>query len=494
MASAIAILDASYNCLISRTYKSTILDIEDVLKGFSTLVKLNDGRPVFQADEINYIFIQNNEITIVLVCISDRVNAMMLLSFLYRFNEVLMNYFRVKELNKDLIVDNVNLIYELFDEMMDFGMPQLTETSILKDVIKVDANLAGGSASELGDVDTSEEINSSILRSTTQAISWRPKGIFYKKNEFFLNVIEKVEIVFDLKRGKLIKYKITGEFDVRCYLSGMPVLRIGLNKLNTGNDEFINGLKFHQCVDLTKFNDDKIVEFTPPDGSFKLLNYSIDYTKRQVNPIIQITDFNYITSPQSDKQKSSFLRLKISIRTNFPKNSALSKLHIKIPISSNYLNQIDFKTIPKFKTTIGKVFYKFNEDCIIWTVNSGISGDRDLSMQSQFKLISEESDESSKRELSWDPPPKVLKPNFEKIKTLIGDSNDDDDDGSDSNGEIADDGKTNENIKVEFELPDCIISGLKVEYLKITENGLDYTSFPWIKYVCMNDDDYVYRI
>ncbi len=51
---------------------------------------------------------------------------MMILSFLYRFNDVLMDYFKVKSLNKDLIIDNFNLIYELFDEMMDFGMPQLT--------------------------------------------------------------------------------------------------------------------------------------------------------------------------------------------------------------------------------------------------------------------------------------------------------------------------------------------------------------------------------
>lgn len=474
MAAAIAILDSSYNCLISRSYKSTILSIEDIFKNFGELIEINDQKPIFQFDEINYIFIKNNEITICVISISDQVNVMMLLSFLYRFNDVLMDYFKVKSLNKDLIIDNFNLIYDLFDEMMDFGMPQLTEASILKDVIKVDANLSTETQkdNDNNDEDLSKEINSSILRSTTQQISWRPRGIFYKKNEFFLNVVEKVELIFDFKLNKLIKFKINGNFNVNCYLSGMPILKIGLNKLN--NVEFKKSLKFHQCVDLIKFNNENIIEFIPPDGTFKLLNYSLDFTKKKINPLLQILELDHNLI---ELNSENYLRLKFKIKTNFSKNSSLSKLLIKIPILNQYLSKIDLNSTPKFKTNIGKVFYKFDDDCIIWSLNSEAFGDREFSMQSQFKLTNEKKEEV---ELSMDPPPKQTKPNFEKIKNII--ENDDESIHNDKN------------IKFEFELPDFIISGLKVEYLKILEDGLNYTSFPWIKYISTNDDDYIYRV
>lgn len=58
-------------------------------------------------------------------------NAAEIILFLHRFIQVLVEYF--KGLEEDSIRDNFVIIYELMDEMMDFGYPQTTESKILQE-------------------------------------------------------------------------------------------------------------------------------------------------------------------------------------------------------------------------------------------------------------------------------------------------------------------------------------------------------------------------
>ena len=60
----------------------------------------------------------------------------------------------------------------------------------------------------------------------TGAVTWRPEGIMYKKNEVFLDAIEKLNMLVS-KQGNVIKSEIAGFIRVRCFLSGMPELKLG---------------------------------------------------------------------------------------------------------------------------------------------------------------------------------------------------------------------------------------------------------------------------
>ncbi len=60
-------------------------------------------------------------------------NAATLLVFLHKLIEVFIEYF--KELEEESIRDNFVIIYELLDEMMDFGYPQTTESKILQEQV-----------------------------------------------------------------------------------------------------------------------------------------------------------------------------------------------------------------------------------------------------------------------------------------------------------------------------------------------------------------------
>ena len=58
-------------------------------------------------------------------------NVMAILLFLHRLVDVFTEYFR--ELEEESLRDNFVIVYELLDEMMDFGHPQTTEKNILKE-------------------------------------------------------------------------------------------------------------------------------------------------------------------------------------------------------------------------------------------------------------------------------------------------------------------------------------------------------------------------
>lgn len=56
---------------------------------------------------------------------------MSILLLLHRLVEVFTEYFR--ELEEESLRDNFVVVYELLDEMVDFGHPQTTEKNILKE-------------------------------------------------------------------------------------------------------------------------------------------------------------------------------------------------------------------------------------------------------------------------------------------------------------------------------------------------------------------------
>ena len=62
-------------------------------------------------------------------------NAAEVIIFLHRLVQVLVEYF--KELEEESIRDNFVIIYELMDEMMDFGYPQTTESKILQECVHI---------------------------------------------------------------------------------------------------------------------------------------------------------------------------------------------------------------------------------------------------------------------------------------------------------------------------------------------------------------------
>jgi AP-1 complex subunit mu len=80
------------------------------------------------------------------------------------------------------------IIYELLDEIMDHGYPQISETKVLKEFIKTESNKLG----VFGESNQSQKGNNKLSENMTGKISWRTENIKYKNNEVYLDVVEKV--------------------------------------------------------------------------------------------------------------------------------------------------------------------------------------------------------------------------------------------------------------------------------------------------------------
>ena len=195
-------------------------------------------------------------------------------------SQVMIEYF--KELEEESIRDNFVIIYELLDEMMDFGYPQTTETKILQEYITQESHKL--------------EIQARPPVAVTNAVSWRSEGIMYRKNEVFLDVIESVNLLVN-SNGNVLRSEILGAIKMKCYLSGMPELRLGLNdkvmfestgRTSRGKSIEMEDVKFHQCVRLSRFENDRTISFIPPDGEFELMSYRLN---SQVKPLIWVECF-----------------------------------------------------------------------------------------------------------------------------------------------------------------------------------------------------------
>jgi AP-1 complex subunit mu len=134
-------------------------------------------------------------------------NAAEIILFLHRLSQVLVEYF--KELEEESIRDNFVIIYELLDEMMDFGYPQTTESKILQELVHPTIRQICTRNPYIRYITQEShklEIQVRPPMAVTNAVSWRSEGIRYRKNEVFLDVIESVNLLVRLTQNRKIAH------------------------------------------------------------------------------------------------------------------------------------------------------------------------------------------------------------------------------------------------------------------------------------------------
>jgi AP-1 complex subunit mu len=287
-----------------------------------------------------------------------------LIEFLKNFIDLLTGYF--KEVEEESIKDNFVIIYELLDEIIDNGYIQCVDINFLKEYIKTDYH-------EL----VKKNRDSTFIQGPQvgKKITWRKEGIVHKENEFYMDIFENVYFTMDMS-GTIIKSEIKGVVKAKSKLSGMPIVQMGLNEANALENAGLDGqlginfddVKFHNCVDLAKFENTKNIIFTPPDGDFELMTYFI---KTKVKPLFSIT----LDTVKYTKSVGEFV---VTLTTNFKKKSIANDIKVYIPIPCDSKNT-------KFKTREGTVDYLSDQDCICWSIPF-LKGEELLTMEYSFSL------------------------------------------------------------------------------------------------------------
>lgn len=488
--SGLFITDLKGKILISRNYRGDIPI--SAIESFSERLheaQLTDKQqvePIFIDNNISFMHIKRNDLYIVAVTnlesvssmsqhstqvatelatklglnkVSNRVgvnydkpvNATSTLVFLNKLCAIFIEYFGV--VSEEIIRDNFVLIYELLDEVMDFGYPQTTEHKILKEYITQEINLFGNvsiNAQKIsrGKLKFKDLVNSKskskrqpkVPIAATNAVSWRSEGIKHRKNEVFLDVIEKLNLLVS-KSGEVLHSEILGAVKMKSFLSGMPELKLGLNDRTLfkktgrkGKSVLLEDLKFHQCVRLARFENDRTISFIPPDGEFELLTYRIntnnkseDDARKDIKPLIWV---EAVIEPHSHSR----IEYLIKAKSQFKSRSVANNVKISVPVPSD----VDS---PSFKANIGSVTYVPDKDAVVWSIKH-FNGGKEYLMRAHFGLPST-NDVSN---LSWKKP-----------------------------------------ATVSFEMPYFTVSGIQVRYLKIVDKS-GYQALPWVRYITQNGD------
>jgi AP-1 complex subunit mu len=424
VASAIFILDARGKTLISRDFRGD-LPMSSVSEFKTRVVDAESDAlltPFIHVVSKGYTFVYIRHANIYLVAATRRnSNAMMLLAFLYKLVDVCTEYFR--DVQEESIRDNFVIIYELLDEMMDFGYPQVSESKVLREYITQDFHVL--------------ERPNALPVAVTNAVSWRSEGIRHSRNEVFLDVVEKVNVLI-AGNGNVLRSEIVGKLVMKSYLTGMPNLKLGLNdKLQfdavaeasgrepRGRAVELEDIKFHQCVRLSRFENDRTITFIPPDGTFELMSYRLS---TEVKPLIWVDAIIELRQTRVDYI--------VKARAQLKPRAVANSVKIIIPV----LPDVD---TPHFKCSSGTAKYAPDRDALVWSLKQFKAG-REAIMKGHFGLPS----------IAQDSPRETT---------------------------------TRRPIQVEFEVPYFTISGLQVRFLKVVEKS-GYHALPWVRYITQSGD------
>jgi len=187
-------------------------------------------------------------------------------------------------------------------------------------------------------------------------------------------------------------------------------------------------VKFHQCVRLSRFENDRTISFIPPDGEFELMSYRLN---TQVKPLIWV-------ECMIESHSGSRIEYMLKAKAQFKRRSTANNVEIIVPVP-------DDADSPRFRTNIGTVHYAPEKSAIVWKIKQ-FGGGKEFLMRAELGL------------------PSVREAEPERKKRPIS---------------------------VKFEIPYFTTSGIQVRYLKIIEPKLQYPSLPWVRYISCAADYHV---
>ena len=278
-----------------------------------------DAPPFFNIEGINYVYSKKFDLFFVITS-KENFSPSYFIEVLDRLMKVIKDHCGI--LSEESIRKNFILIYEIIDEMIDFGYPQLASTEQIKPFVFTEPVVV-----------TKQKVSSSGLFGSKNTISsnavqdpMSQNTDKNKKNQIFVDLFEKITILFNGK-GNIVNSCIDGCIQMKSYLKTNPELRLVLNddlavgKSNYSSSMAVDDIIFHSCVNLREFEQSKVLIINPPDGEFTVMNYRItkDFTAPfLINALIEESNYK--------------LELKLRIQANFSDKFFASNVLVKFSV------------------------------------------------------------------------------------------------------------------------------------------------------------------
>lgn len=422
MISAILFINEKGELLISRFYRDNVS--KAAAKEFRSIIaQKRTSCPIVNLDKCSFMFVRLDKVYVAAVT-RQNANPTMVFQFIYSLVDVFRAYFG-GTFDEDAIRNHFVLIYELLDETMDHGYPQVTALTVLTSFIKM-----GNAKTTIDPTTNASEITSQL----TGAVDWRQpvKANKYRRNEVFLDVLESVNLLMSNK-GVVLRADVSGQIVMKAFLNGMPECKFGMNdklvmekeaaKKNVrrhGTGIAIDDVTFHRCVNLSTFDRDRTISFVPPDGEFDLMKYRVT---ENVNLPFKVI-------PVITEHGRTRVSYEVKVKGNFGSKLFATNVVIRIPVPKNCAEWVYIHS-----NSGKKPKHNPGQSLLIWKIKK-FAGDASFTLKAECKLV------SSVQDKAWSRPP----------------------------------------ITMDFQVPMFASSGLHVRFLKVFERS-NYETIKWVRYM-----------
>ncbi|XP_029303503.1 LOW QUALITY PROTEIN: AP-4 complex subunit mu-1 [Cottoperca gobio] len=254
------------------------------------------------------------------------------IEFLNRFTALVKDY--CGSLSEKSVQMNFALIYELLDEVVDYGYIQTTSSDVLKNFIQTESvSFKPFSLFDLSNVglfgaETQQSKVAPSSAATRPIQSSREQG---GKSEIFVDVIERMSVV--IGSNFWMKADIEGEIRVKCFLPSCSEMRIGLNEeFSIGKSQLrgygaavrVDECSFHQAVKLDEFDSNRILRLCPSQGEQTVMQYQLSDALPSAPP--------FRLFPTIERDSGGRLLMYLKLRCDLPPKSAAINLCATIPV------------------------------------------------------------------------------------------------------------------------------------------------------------------
>lgn len=366
MISAILIYGQRGEILASRVYREGLRRaITDAFR-VEVISNAETSSPILTMGSTSFLHIRHNELYVVAVTRSD-VDAIAVFEVLYRLCELCTAQFG--HFDDTVCYRYVSQIYEILDEIVDYGYAQSTDAGLVKLSSSsddrgdhIDDFVPTGSSSGIPGPQTvvnslrrtltsaksgmSSQSSLSSRRDTTttdNAVPWRRSDIKHRRNEIYLDVDEKLNATFE-PSGSLLGASVNGLLKVKAHLSGLPHCQVDLD-----NYSVLENSQLHACANHAAFESAGVVQFVPPEGEFDLLRYRVSQ------------DLKIPVKVQNTSDGHGELTVRIKCILDVKKHLTNVVVHIPLPPTSTSNSQ-------RFKTTSGKAKFSAERTACEWKI------------------------------------------------------------------------------------------------------------------------------
>jgi AP-4 complex subunit mu-1 len=417
-----------------------------VVDTFATHILRNpECPPILKLGPAHVLFIIRNGIILLTYSMANIAPAFAL-EFLHSLGNTLADF--LGSLTEGALRRNQNMVYEILDEVADFGVVQSTNCGYLRTYVH-EAPVTIKTKTRAAAWQTLSAVVGSHPASTTgtelRSIVSMDKDAGLK-SEVFVDILERLSATFDAGGSTVSHVQCIGSIKVKSFLVGSPEVHLGLTHNLTLESDGIMAKKdfgivclhhynFHKCVRTADWDNFRLLKFVPPEGEVCVMNYTC-----VENVVMPFKIFTFV------EQLSPYIQdIVIKVRSEVPESSRATNVVVTCPCPPDAVNA---------------------------TFEFGIKKQRSVAGQAAEFLESSRTFKWGIQEFSGTTSSEMIL--FARV----------------SRSAVITPGSLRQGtgpVRMDFEIQQWCPSNMSVQSVKVDENSKYYAPKKWVRNVCLSD-------